>query len=206
MTIALEYIVCQLQVNNTSVAIKSHKKRNQNPGLNITVTKDEVEFDLIGLSAGTVEKADPANPAATRLDFYIGLNDLRDQIGDFPDIQARPSNVRLSITDPTGTERPGGKRISWRGSLAKVTIVGARIVFPDGNYVADAVDAVALNIDREPAPYPLSSGGYDQVHIGVEAGWSVTPDRRRTIPAASILMSHAAYAEIMATLGKVTSK
>lgn len=206
MTIALEYIVCQLQVDDTSVAIKSHKNRNQNPGLNITVGKNEVEFNLVGLSVGTVEEADPSNPAATRLDFYIGLNDLRDQMGDFPEVHAGPSDVHLSITDPTGTERLGGKRISWRGSLAKVPILGARMVFPDGNYVADTVDEVALNIDREPAPYPLSSGGRAQVHIGVEAVWSVTRDRRRTIPTASIRLSRASYAEVASALREVTSE
>lgn len=203
MIIALEYIIAQLQDGKTSVAVKSHRNRRQNPGLEIIVKGGFVTWQLVGLSRGTIEEVDPDNPAATRLDIYVGRADLLARLRYFPATRARPSGEALHLTNPSGFVRKGGKKIAWRGPLAKHEINSAKMIFPDGNYVAVTVGIPYLNIDWEPAMYPLSDGRRAQVHFGIQSEWKTSMDRRRTIPDAKIVLSHKQYANVVATLRQI---
>lgn len=205
MILALEYIICQLQRGKTSVAIKSHRNRRQNPGFEVMVERGVVTWQLLGLSPGVVESADPENPAATRLDFYISRHDLIIQRHLFPVVRARPSGTYLHLTNPSGSERRGGKAISWRGPISKHAIIGALMVFPTGNYAVETSEATLalINVDWEPAMYPLPDGTRRQLHFGIQAEWDVSVDKRRTIPNARIIMTNHQYADLLAVINAI---
>ncbi len=204
MIIALEYIICQLQEGKVSVAIKSHRNRRQNPGLRVEMRKSDVLFELLGLSPGTVEPADPKNPAATRLDFYIGRTALLDQRSYLPAARAPSPGIGLPLTNPTGKIRRGGKLIHWRGPLCKLPLTGAEMLFPSTQRLARTSEPCYLNIDWEPAMYPLLDNTRLQLHFGVESDFVLSTDRRRTVPLANLILSDAEYANVVDVIMNIT--
>ena len=200
MIMNLEYVICQLQDGNVSVAIKSHRNRRQNPGLKIEMRSSDVLFELLGLSPGTVEPADVHNPAATRLDFYVGRTDLLNQRGILPAPRAAASGTGFPYTNPSGKVRVGGKTINYQGSLVKLPLTSASMVFPSNQRLARNHQPSFLNIDWEPAMYPLPDHTRMQLHFGVESEWGLFTDRRRTIPLARVVLSDQQYADVFIAL------
>jgi len=196
MIVTLEYIICQLQEGKVSVAIKSHRNRRQNPGLRVEMRSSDVLFELIGLSPGSVEAADPHNPAATRLDFYVGRTALLSQRNSLPHPRATSPGIGLPLTNPTGRIRRGGKLIHWRGTLCKLPLTGAAMFFPSTQRLARTSEPCYLNVDWEPAMYPLPDNTRLQLHFGVESDFVLSTNRRRTVPLANLIMSDAEYANV----------
>ena len=118
--IALECIICRVTGPAQNAVINAQRRRNLNPGLCVRVNGARVELSLTGLRAGVVGARGPANPAATRLDFYVGKTALMAQRNMFPSAGVRPSARSTQLTNATGTQRRGGKRISWRGPIYKL--------------------------------------------------------------------------------------
>ena len=195
----LEYIVGQLTESGQSYAIKSHKNRNQNPCVDIQVRSNDVIWKLCGLAGGTVESSEGDVPAATRLDFYVGKQELLTNRSSLPTPTVSASGEHLPLTNPTGTEHQGGKTILWEGTISKHRSSSARMVLPDGPYKAWATNP-SLNIDYERAPYPLTGGGILQVHFGVQGEWALRTDGRVRVARADILMGHEAYSDVYQVL------
>jgi hypothetical protein len=67
-------------------------------------------------------------------------------------------------------------------------------------FIVDSRGETLLNLDIEPAPYPLTDGTRHQVHFGVQTMWRTKPTRQHRIPDVKIVMTHAQYAQVYATL------
>jgi hypothetical protein len=206
LTLSLEYIICQHTEAGRSHAVKSHVSKNQNPGVTVLVSRDQVTWELLGLSLGEVEDAIAREAAKTRLDFYVGKAELLRQRAHFPIVNAGHGVPGLKLTNPTGTVRKGGKSISWKGPIAKFPAVSAQMTFPTGPFECITADEVLFNIDWEPAMYPLGDGTRTQIHFGVEAAWQVRPDRRLKTPRAKVVMTAQQYADVLSLLGQIAER
>lgn len=201
--IYLEYIIAQCQVANNSVAIKSHKNKNQNPSLKISQETNLFLWELTGLNVGTVENIDPTEPRATRLDFYIGMNDLEEQIDMFPYTLAPPSKLQNGLRIPIGTERAGGKKIRWIGPLYRLKIIDIKMSILPFKLLRNHNKDIILNIDREHSMYPIESKlgrTIRQIHFGIEHEFKIIIDNRIKIPRICFQISNQQYSSILEAL------
>lgn len=125
--IELEYIIAQHQDGNTSVAIKSKKVKQQNPAIRITRNGLNIIWELIGLNVGDVENV-TGDGRVTRIDFYIGLDDLVEQRNLFIPSTGISLGLASGIRNPVGTERSGGTTIRWQGAIGRLDILNTNAV------------------------------------------------------------------------------
>ena len=204
--IALEYIIAQHQDANTSLAIKSHKNRQQNPAIRIRRSGTNIIWDLLGLNNGTIENVQ-GTPRASRVDFYIGLEDLIEQRNLF----FVSTGVSLGLTDglrnPVGTERAGGKAIRWNGPLGRLEIENVEFKIPPYNLRVNVNAQLTLNLDRESSTYPITSNGgvntIRELHFGIEHNFISRQDNRLQNPKISITLSENQYATILYFIDQV---
>jgi hypothetical protein len=196
--IPLEYIIAVCQEDTTSVAINSHRRRNNNPALQITAEARNFRWSLDGLQIGSVEEV-PGDPLANRLDFYISMEEIVYYRNLFPPTRARSLGVVDGLRIPTGTERAGGKTIRWRGPVGRVEILDTKIVVPPFIY-RHADSPIIINIDRESSPYPIDHGHgrtMRELHFGLEHPFILRENLRVSIARAEIIMNSNQYSTVL---------
>ena len=109
--INLEYLICQYQQEDISLAIKSHRNRNQNPAFEITEDNSSFIWKFTGLQMGREDEMED-DIRADHLDFYIGMDNLASDINEFPDTNASPIGLTDGLRIPINSIRPGGKSIN----------------------------------------------------------------------------------------------
>lgn len=201
MIVLLEYLIAQHQDNNVSVAIKSKKVNKHNPVIIIKRNGQNILWELRGLHHGDIENV-AGVPRASRIDFYIGMEDLIEQRGNFiPSTGTSLGNVQ-GLRIPVGTERPGGKEIRWKGPVGRVEIEDVSAIIPPFRLSKNDDSELILNIDRERAEYPITSEGGNQttleLHFGVEHDYTVVQDGRLSIDRIAIEMTEDQYATVLA--------
>jgi hypothetical protein len=198
--IELEYIIAQHQDGNTSVAIKSKKVKQQNPAIRITRNGLNIIWELIGLNVGDVENV-TGDGRVTRIDFYIGLDDLVEQRNLFIPSTGISLGLASGIRNPVGTERSGGTTIRWQGAIGRLDILNTNAVIPPFKLNPNPLSSIVLNIDRESSPYPITSNGGSrtirQLHFGVEHDFVCRIDRRTNTPRIKLTFSENQYATIL---------
>jgi len=198
--IELEYIIAQHQDGNTSVAIKSKKVRQQNPAIRITRNGLNIIWELIGLNVGDVENI-IGDSRVTRIDFYIGLDDLVEQRNLLILSSGISLGLASGIRNPVGSERAGGTTIRWQGAIGRLDILNSTAVIPPFKLNPNPLSSIVLNIDRESSPYPITSNGGSrtirQLHFGVEHDFVCRIDRRINTPRIKLTFSENQYATIL---------
>jgi hypothetical protein len=116
--IDLEYTIGVIHNSGLSYAIKSHRNRNQNPGLDIVSTAGIVEWRLLGLQDGLIE-ADDEDTGQSRLDFYILQATFLQRRGNMPLPAVSPAGRSLRRGYPWGTRTrqplmPGGPHARFK--------------------------------------------------------------------------------------------
>ena len=205
MIILLEYLIAQHQDNNTSVAIRSKKPNNHNPAIIIKKSDGNMIWELRGLHHGEIENVTGV-PRVSRIDFYVGMEDLIEQRGNFSASIGTPIGNVQGLRIPVGTERPGGKEIRWKGAVGRVEIEDVSAIIPPFRLTKNDDSELILNVDRERAEYPIMSEDGNQttleLHFGVEHEYNVVHDGRLTINRISIEMTEDQYATILDFIDK----
>lgn len=200
--INIEYLICQYQEQDISIAISSHRNKNQNPAFEIIKSNNSFIWRFTGLQMGTIEEV-AGEPRANRLDFYIGMDDLSIQIGNFPITNAQPIGLADGLRIPINQIRAGGKQINWIGPVSRVNVADITINIPPYKLKQNNDDDIILNVDREFSRYPITSHlgqTIREIHFGVEHNFSVTEDKRISIPKIEFTLNEDEYAEILASL------
>jgi len=197
--ILLEYIVGQCQDGVTSVALLSKRQKRQNPAVSITKANGLYNWLFDGLNIGKVENI-IGDPRANRIDFYIGMEDLVTQVGNFPSTRARSLGLVDGLRIPAGTERQGGKNIRWKGPVSRVPITDIELRIPNFKMLIDPSAPIILNIDRETSPYPINNGNGQttlELHFGIEHPFIIKSDSRINIPRFQFSVTSNQYATIL---------
>ncbi len=201
--ILLEYIVAQYQHRNVSVAINSRKVRQHNPAIVIARASGLFVWQLRGLHLGDVETVS-GQARANRIDFYIGMDDLDEQRQLFPRTQAHSLGLPDGLRIPVGRERPGGKRIRWRGPVSRIHISEASMVIPTYKFSHNPQADCILNLDRETSPYPIMSDNDSrttrELHFGLEHDFNVRQSATLRIPRIEFKMTSRQYATVLEAL------
>lgn len=198
--ILLEYIIAQHQDGNVSVAVNSKKVRQQNPGFNISRNGNIITWELRGLNLGTIETI-TGEGRTTRVDFYIGMDDLVEQRNLF----LRSTGVSFGLTsglrNPVGKERRGGKTVRWSGAIGRLNIENIEAALPPFKLTKNDLTELIFNIDAETSPYPIISDGGSstirELHFGIEHDYDIRQRRNITIPRIKIEMTENQYATIL---------
>ena len=193
----VEYTLCQIQLGQTSLARRTHRREGCDPCLSIQISPQEVRWELTNLVEGP-----PATVRGTsrrdRLDFYFLLDNLRTQRGQFPPPTAPPNAaLRLPTTNSQGTERPGGRRVRMVAPFQKYQVQSAEVfVGQNPTYRAEG-DAPFLNLDMETTP-PGTLYGQEQieVHFGIQADFRIEQLATGTYNYAVVTMPPETYATI----------
>jgi len=198
--ILLEYIIAQIQIEAISVAVNSRKLKSQNPALRIHLTPSLVEWQLIGLNIGGVERID-GESRVNRIDFYIGMDDLVEQRQNFPKSRGVSLGSPDGLRNPLGTERSGGKSLKWKKSFGRISVNQLTAVIPPFKVSNPSEGNLVFNIDGENSPYPINSENGNktirELHFGVEGDFKVVQDNRVSTPRIKIMFTHDEYASIL---------
>lgn len=192
----LEYIVGLVRHDTDSHALKSHRARMQNPGLNVVAQPGGgVRWTLLGLHAGVVEAAEAGD--VDHLDFYIFRDSFVQLRGSLLVPTVAPGGGGVPPTFPWGTEGAGKPPVRPGTVQSRFPVESAAMRMAQGALRATTGETCHLNIDFQAAPYPNPSGGRrEQVHFEIDAAWSVAQDRRIRNNVAIIEMSMAQYADV----------
>ena len=159
-----------------------------------------VLWNLFGLQMGDVETI-PGDPRVTRIDFYIGMDDLFEQRNTFFTTTGTSYGNVNGLRIPVGHERSGGTQIRWSGAIGRLEISDVQATRPPYKLNRNVSNPVILNIDRETSPYPITSnnGGRTirELHFGIEHNYIVNRNRIVKIPRISFKMTENDYATIL---------
>lgn len=198
--IELEYIIAQHQDGNASVAIKSKKVKQQNPAIRILRNGNLIEWHLVGLNIGEFETVQ-GQARVSRIDFYIGFEDLIIQRNQFPTSTGRVIPNTNGVGYPIGSVRAGGTAIRLQGSIERLIIEDIVAIIPTYKLTKNANSDLILNLDRETSPYPiLASNGNRttrQLHFGIEHDYLVRNDNRLSTPRICITFTEDQYATVL---------
>lgn len=198
--ILLEYIIAQHQDNAISVAINSKKVRQQNPAIFFTKNRGRVIWEFRGLHLGDIENI-AGDPRVTRIDYYIGMEDLIEQRANFPASTGTPTGNIQGLRIPVGTERRGGKAIRWRGPVGRVEFENVFATIPPFRLSKNEESELIFNVDRETSPYPITSDGGNrttrELHFGIEHDYTIVTDGRVRTPRIELEMTENQYATIL---------
>lgn len=198
--ILLEYLIGQHQDGNVSVAINSRKTRQQNPGFIVRRIGGLVVWDFRGLHLGDIETI-VGDDRATRIDFYIGMDDLVEQRASFLPTMGVSLGLPLGLRNPVGTERVGGKGIRWSGGIGRISIEDVSAVFPPFKLSKNPANDLILNVDAESSPYPIVSDGGSrtirELHFGIEHEFAIRQRGNIAIPRFKLTFSEDQYATVL---------
>jgi len=198
--ILLEYLNAQVQVGNTSYAIISTRPRNNNPMVKVASVDGNYVWTFTGLQSGILEPVVGA-PRQNHFDFYIGLDDLVVDRALFPTTRARSLGLAPDgLRNPVGSERTGGKQISWTGPLARVTFQDIKISMPPFKITADTSANRIMNIDREFSQYPIENGNgrtTRELHFGFENPFVVRRNNSVKVLRIMVIMNPNEYATVL---------
>lgn len=146
--ILLEYIIGQHQDGNVSVAVNSKKSRQENPGLFIRRVSGKIVLEFRGLHNANIDTI-TGDKRVSRIDFYIGMDDLVEQRGLFPTTTGSSLGLPLGLKNPIGTQRIGGKSIRWSGGIGRINIDDIKASFPPFKLSKNIKSDLILNIDAD---------------------------------------------------------
>lgn len=198
--ILLEKIIAQAQIDNQSYALVSERRRNENPMLSITQNGQQFTWSLSGLRSGEVQQIPAENPRTNHVAIYIGMDDLVNQIDNFPHTDADPVGLVDGLRIPAGTERTGGVSIRWNGAITRVEIADFDIIIPPVRLLRNPDDQPTLNVDRESSPYPIQSGPnrtIRELHFGIDHGFILRRDGRINIGRIDFSLEEGEYATVL---------
>ena len=201
--IPLEYVICQIQSGQFSMACKARRIDGQNPVLTIDVNQNGVSWKINNIDYGDTHTV-MGKPRVNRVDVYFLYQGFRETILPiFPSAIEPPSNgVRLNPLDSRGRERRTGKRVMIETPICRFhPIEQVTIISKSGAYVATASDAT-LHLDFETGPqsdygpYPRNL----EIHLGIEANYTIDSVGQPSHSEVEFFMSHGMYAAIIAEL------
>jgi hypothetical protein len=198
--IELEYIIAQHQDGNASVAIKSKKVKQQNPAIRIIRTRNLVEWHLVGLNLGEIETIE-GQSRVSRVDFYIGFEDLIHQRNLFPASTGTIIPNTSGVGYPIGSVRVGGTPIRLQGTIERMIIEDVNAIIPTYKLTKNINDDLILNLDRESSPYPIVAENGNrttrQLHFGIEHDYNVRNDNRLSTPRICLTFTEDQYATVL---------
>lgn len=193
----LEYTLCQIQSGRISLAVRTHRREDRNPELEVSVHPDSVIFTLAGLLDG-VPQTILGERRQDHVDFYFLLEEFRSCRGRFPTVST-PANdaLLLRTVDPSGMERCGGKPIRmdlggpmFRLPVEEVVVESIR----DPVFRARSNDS-QLFVDFETTP---STGLYTrelpELHFGIGGDFEMVEAEGVARDVCHIHMTHEQYA------------
>lgn len=194
--IHVEYVNIQYQNGTTSFAVKSQRRRGEDPQLNISRVGGMIRWELINLHNYPQEQV-AGQPRRTRLDFYIGLNNLIGERTLFP-TSAGIANCKLPPWNAAGTERASGKLIRMEDPIGRIQIQNVLVVVPPF-LLAKSHSNAYLNVDVETAWYGIKDQGgritSAEIHFGIMHDYVVT--NTNLMPQAYFEMTENEYASLL---------
>ena len=193
----LEYTLCQIQSGQISLAIRTHRREQGTPELEISVGPNNVTFTLLNLFDG-VPQAVMGERRQDHVDFYFLLDEFRRIRNTLPAVAtAANRGLLLPNVDPTGMERRGGRqiRMDLGGPLFRLAIEGASIESIRDPLFRAIADEAQLFADFETTP---SRGQYTQehpeIHFGVNGTFNLVDATGVTADVCRLTLSHEQYA------------
>ena len=192
----VEYTLCQIQVAQTSLALRTHRRESHDPRLRILHGGQEVRWELTNLVEGPRQTV-TGTPRRDRLDFYFFLETLRRDRGQMPPPTALPDDLlRLHTTDSRGTERQGGLRVRMVQPNRRYRVQSAELVIGQTPTFRAVGDEPLLHLDVETTPPSMYGQARPEVHFGIQATFQTKQVPSGTYNYAVVSMTPEAYATI----------
>ena len=195
----VEYTLCQIQLAQTSLARRTHRREDCDPRLRIQHGTQEVRWELTNLVEGPPKNV-TGRSRRNRLDFYFLLETLRRDRGQMPAPVALPNDsLRLPTTNSRGSERPGGLRVrmDMSGPLQRYEVQSAELFVGQTPTYRAVGDEPFLHLDMETTSPRLYNGQeLPEVHFGVQATYKIDQVSGGTYNYAVVSMTPETYATI----------
>lgn len=192
----VEYTLCQIQSGQVSIAIKTHRRENGNPEIDIDVHPQSVTFRLLNLFDG-VPQAVLGEARQDHVDFYFLLDDLRQIRAQWPTVTAAPNRGLLLPTfDPSGTERRGGKDVRMVTPICRIAVSGARVESIRPPVFRAVADNPELFLDFEVTPVRGYGQEMAEIHFGCNGHFQLVDAAGVNADICEIVLSHEVYATV----------
>ena len=192
----VEYTLGQIQLGQTSLALRTHRREGHDPGLNIQHGGQEVHWEFTNLVEGPRQTV-TGTPRRDRLDFYFLFETLRRDRGQMPPPTASPNNsLRLHTTNSQGTERPGGRRVRMTTPLQRYDVQSAELFVGRTPSFHAVGNQPRLHLDIETTPPSIYGQEQIEVHFGIQATFQTKQVPSGAYNYAVVSMTPEAYATI----------
>jgi hypothetical protein len=203
----LEYALSVFQNNIFSFAAKEHRRVGGNPGFDINIHQNHVEFVFYPLTQG-VPGTNNGEPLKNRFDIYFLLPEVCPVIGTWPATNAQPAKWSVSSNN-AGTERLGGKSIKMTTPLGRLP--GVSEVVAEVNIQTQPFTATAQNLtifaDIEFTPVgKLYQAQYAQLHFGFQGNYQFTGGIASNCNRVTVKVSHEIYEAIRSKIFQVCTQ
>ena len=192
----LEYTLCQMQINNDSLAAKTHRRYGGDPRLIVVDSSPLVHWKLINLFDGDPEVVQGV-PRRNRIDFYLFIEKFKADVGMLPVPTAVPDpNLQIPPTNPVGRERPGGRLVRMDGPLCGYDVISAEVNSNEPPSFSATARTAKLHLDLETTPPRIYGREIQEIHFGVQANYAIGGAQQGRPNEAVITMSQETYATI----------
>lgn len=193
----VEYLLCQIQSGQISLALRSHRREARNPEIDISVNATNVRIQLHNLFDG-VPQAVLGDARQTHVDIYYLQDELRTQRTSWPTVAVPPNpNLLLPTFDPSGTERAGGRRVRMVAPMCRLGITEVNME----STRAPAFRAEALSpdlfVDFEVTPVRGYGQETPEIHIGCNGEFNFVPTTGAGADICELLLTHEMYSTLL---------
>ena len=192
----IEYTLGQIQMSQTSLALRTHRRESHDPRLEIQHGSQEVRWEFTNLVEGPRQNV-TGRARKNRLDFYFFSETLRRDRGQMPPPTASPDDLlRLQTTNSQGTERQGGLRVRMVQPNQRYQVKSVELYIGQSPTCRAVGERPILHLDVETTPPSMYGRAQPEVHFGIQATYRVDQISSGTYNYAVVSMTPETYATI----------
>ena len=192
----VEYTLCQVQLGQTSLALRTHRRESHDPRLEIQHGNQEVQWEFTNLVEGPRQTV-RGTPRRNRLDFYFFSETLRRDRGQMPPPTELPNDsLRLQTTNSQGTERQDGLRVRMVQPNQRYQVKSIELFIGQSPTYRAVGERPILHLDVETTPPSIYGQARPEVHFGIQATYQIDQVSSGTYNYAVITMTPETYATI----------